>query len=91
MLRGLPHIAEKLFAMGATSWCVCDATRINARPSHAKYPSAACTVEICDVSDHEDVKALADRLGELPVDTIIKNAAVAPKPRLETRGGIERP
>ncbi len=62
VLRGLPHIAEKLFAMGATSWCVCDATRINARPSHAKYPSAACTVEICDVSDHEDVKALADRL-----------------------------
>lgn len=83
---------EALVTLGAHVTMVC---RDEARGDAARTEIAATrghgdriTVERCDISNLDDVAALADRLRG-PLDIVIHNAGVLPASRIETTEGIE--
>lgn len=54
-----------------------------------RHPSATVGVELCDISDLDQVRGLATRLAAAGVDIIIHNAGVMPPQRTESAQGHE--
>lgn len=51
--------------------------------------SQRVSLEVVDISDLQAVAAVAERLGERPVDVLVHNAGVLPNARVRTRDGLE--
>lgn len=54
-----------------------------------EHPSATVGVELCDISDLDQVRGLATRLAAAGVDVIVHNAGVMPQQRTESAQGHE--
>ncbi|MFZ2510340.1 MAG: SDR family NAD(P)-dependent oxidoreductase, partial [Gordonia sp. (in: high G+C Gram-positive bacteria)] len=54
-----------------------------------RNPAAVVRIELGDISDPADVRDLAARLSEGPVDGLVHNAGVMPSARTESSGGHE--
>ncbi|MCE9578077.1 MAG: SDR family NAD(P)-dependent oxidoreductase [Deltaproteobacteria bacterium] len=82
----------QLAALGARVTMVCrDAGRAATARAEilAAAPAASLTIERCDLSSLADIAALAARLRDQPIDTLIHNAGVLPSSRIDTGDGLE--
>ncbi len=82
----------QLAALGARVTMVCrDAGRAAAARAAilATTPGASLTIERADLASLAEIAALAARLRDRPIDTLVHNAGVLPPARVDTADGLE--